>query len=544
MLVSKLLMKDRSWYLLLALILIVLLTSAVKWMLDHPYAVSWDEALYFNTVLADQSALRDSGLNGLRLEILYSDRVHPPAFRLLAVPFYVTLGFSPLKLRLVSLGFHWLGLVFLYLTTRKIASPKCAVLSVLICCLSPDVLFSSVVFYTEYPLFLATTASFYFLVSSIESKSDVPRNWIGLGLSIGLGLLAKTSFALVVAPVMVVALVGGRIRALSGARPSFAIKASALGTLVAGPWWWKNAGVALGYARYSRNFIYESLGAPSFATWISWILSVTQSLLGHGVTIAITLVVLAWIWKRFVRRDTSLDPVQRTVLLVCVCAILPLVLLQLTGTNHNLRHLCATVVPLAIAVGLLAHIVGWSRSPTLLAISSLAFLAQLLMLVAPVYYPNTTAIGTGLVNGRLPWRALARFDQWDWNALREIGRASGFEEPKISFVGGGRNLNPAQIRYVWAVAGKLNTKASMLWRYDLGTIDWDRVMGSLDESDMVLTAPSYTDTEENPSKPLLDNQHNAEFENRLTRDSHFRGPIRVWMGRFEPVEVEVFLRIR
>ena len=175
MLISRLLLKDRSWFVLLALTLIVLLTSAVRWMLDHPYAFSWDEADYFNDVLADQSALRDSGLRGLRPEILYTDRGRPPAFRLLAIPFYLVLGFSPLKLRLVSLGFHWLGLVFLYLTTRKIASPKCAVLSVLICCLSPDVLFSSVVFYTEYPLFLATTAAFYFLVSSIESRSDVPQ---------------------------------------------------------------------------------------------------------------------------------------------------------------------------------------------------------------------------------------------------------------------------------------------------------------------------------------------------------------------------------
>ena len=83
------------------------------------------------------------------------------------------------------------------------------------------------------------------------------------------------------------------------------------------------------------------------------------------------------------------------------------------------------------------------------------------MLVLPVYYPNTAVVGTGLVNGRLPWRALARFDQWDWKPLREISRASGFEEPRISFVGGGRNLGPPQIRYVWAVDGKLNTTVTV-----------------------------------------------------------------------------------
>ena len=226
---------------------------------DHPTAISWDEAEYFNTVLADQGVLRDSGLRGLRLAILYNDRIRPPAFRILAAPFYYVLGFSPFTLRLVSLGFHWLGLVLLYFTTRKVADPKCAVLSVLICGLSPDVLFSSVVFYTEYPLFLATTGTFYFLVSGLMSKSNGSRSWIGLGLSIGLGLLAKTSFALVAAPVLGVLLVASRIRGLSGPPPSFAIKAGALGSLVAAPWWWKNGGYALGYARYSRNFIYDSL---------------------------------------------------------------------------------------------------------------------------------------------------------------------------------------------------------------------------------------------------------------------------------------------
>jgi len=542
MFISRLLLKDRSGFLFLGLILIVLLTSAVKWMLDHPYAISWDEADYFNTVLADQSALRDSGLRGLRLEFLYSERGRPPAYRLLAIPFYVVFAFSPVTLRLVSLGFHWLGLAFLYLTTRKIAGPKCAVLSVLICCLSPDVLFSSVIFYTEYPLFLATTATFYFLVSSVESRSTAPRNWIGLSLAIGLGLLAKTSFVLVVAPVMVLALVAGRIPGLSGPPPSFAIKSGALGALIAAPWWWVNGGQALHYARYSRNFISGSLGKPSIGTWISWFLSVVQSLLGHGVTIVIALIIISWIRKRFIQRNASLDSVQRTVLLACACAILPLVLVQLTGTNHLLRHLCPTVVPLAIAVGLLAHVVGWSRSPTLLAISTLAFLAQLLMLVAPVYYPNTTAVGIGLVNGRLPWRALARFDQWDWSPLRELGVATGFEEPRISFVGVGRNLNPAHIRYVWALDGKLNTKVSMLWRHDLGTIDWNRVMESLDESDIVLTAPGYT--EGVSTKKDHDNEHNAELEHRLTGDPRFRGPIRLWMGRFEPVEVDVFVRLR
>ena len=215
------------------------------------------------------------------------------------------------------MGFIWLGLLLLYLTTRKFADRRCAVLSVLVCCLSPDLVWWSVLFYTEYPLFLASAGTFYFLVSSLTSRSASPRDWIGLGLSIGLGLLSKTIFPLVAAPVLGFAMVAGRIRGLGGPPPSFAIKAGAVGLLAAGPWWWKNAGAALRYACYARNDLWGSLGAPSIATWISWLVSVVQGLLGHGMTIVIILVALAWIRKRFIRRDARLDSVQRTVLLAC-----------------------------------------------------------------------------------------------------------------------------------------------------------------------------------------------------------------------------------
>jgi hypothetical protein len=65
-------------------------------------------------------------------------------------------------------------------------------------------------------------------------------------------------------------------------------------------------------------------------------------------------------------------------------------------------------------------------------------------------------------------------------------------------------------------------------------------MGSIGQSDIVLTAPHYvgqvTDWQD------IDNQHNAEFAKQLAQDVRFRGPIRLEMGRFEPIEVMVFLK--
>ncbi|MGB6472565.1 MAG: hypothetical protein WBF04_00645, partial [Candidatus Sulfotelmatobacter sp.] len=66
------------------------------------------------------------------------------------------------------------------------------------------------------------------------------------------------------------------------------------------------------------------------------------------------------------------------------------------------------------------------------------------------------------------------------------------------------------------------------------------LMDSVDQSDIVLTTPRFIG--EARYKEDLDNQHDAEFSDRLSRDQFFRGPIQLEMGRFEPIEVDVFLR--
>jgi hypothetical protein len=354
-------------------------------------------------------------------------------------------------------------------------------------------------------------------------------------------LLSKLSFAFVAVPVLCFALVGRRT-SFGGPPPSFAIKAGALGTLIAAPWWWVNGGLALDYGRYARNFAYHSLGTPSLETWISWLHSVVHSLIGPGVTVVVALVVLAWIWKRLKQQDVCHRPLHGGLFLVCICGALPPVLVQLSGTNHLLRHITPSLVPAAIGVGLLAEISGWGQSRSLLLISCLALFAQLIMIVLPTYCPNSSDEGAGLINGTYAWRAMTRFDQWDWNALREVSNSEGREEPKIAILGCSRNFNPAQIRYVWARAGKFETKVNELWRYERGAIDWDKVMESASQSDIVLTTPDYyggvgTDT-------AVDNRHNAEFAARLSHDPRFRRPIRLSLGRFEPVDVDVFIKIQ
>ena len=71
-------------------------------------------------------------------------------------------------------------------------------------------------------------------------------------------------------------------------------------------------------------------------------------------------------------------------------------------------------------------------------------------------------------------------------------------------------------------------------------MDWQKVMNLIGDSDVVLTAPGFegqaTDRQD------VDNRDNREFAERVSQDPRFRGPIRLKMGRFEPVEVDVFLK--
>jgi hypothetical protein len=193
---------------------------------------------------------------------------------------------------------------------------------------------------------------------------------------------------------------------------------------------------------------------------------------------------------------------------------------------------------LAIVIGVLADSTGCTRSGAAIALFSILFIGQLLMILAPVVVPNKHAVDPGLVNGSLPWRIMVRSDQWDWASVKKIGDNCGVDNPRISYLGDGRAFNQPQIEYPWAVQG-LSTEVKWLWRYEDGPLDWQKLMDAAGQSDIVVTAPFYVGQTSN--REDLDNQHNSELAERLSRDPRFREPVRLRTGRFDPVEVFIFL---
>jgi len=529
----------RLWLLFTGVSVLLILMAATRWILDHPYGIHWDEALYFNQAVTNIWKFKSENLHKIGGVFLSGDSSRPPAYRVLVLPLLALFGFKIAVARFVSLALSSVSAWLIYLATRRVGSPVAGAFAVLVFSLSPDVVSASIFFSSDAPLYLASSAMLYFLFVHWSDRSINPGNWVGLGLAIGLGFLSKTSFVLIAFPVLAFALIAGR-RRLGVPGLAFLLKAGALAFLIAAPWWLLNIRNALRYAKFAMDAPRNSLGPSSLHIWAQWLGTVALGLLGPGLTIVIVLVAVFAFHQIIITRKTALDPVQRTALIACLCAALPLVVVQLTGTNHLLRYLTPAVIPLAITVGVLADKTGWARCWLSIAASAFCFVAQLVMLTAPVVFPNTQPVDPGFKNGGLPWRIMVRFDQWNWKPLRDISDTCAIETPRISYLGNGRAFNPPQLQYPWVVRGSSPPDATWLWRYEDGPVDWTKVMGSIGQSDIVLTAPHYvgqvTDWQD------LDNQHNAEFSERLAQDARFRGPIRLEMGRFEPIEVLVFLK--
>lgn len=538
--------EQQSWIVFAIVVVFLLLVAATRWILAHPYGIHWDEALYFDEALADLHKLHSGSVRQLASILVGGDVFRPPAYRLLALPFFAIFGFHAAIARFVTLAFWVATAAFIYVTSRCIASPVAGAVAVLVFCLAPEVLSDSIFFSTEGPFLLAIAAMLYFLWGRQANRS-LRESWIGLGLAIGVGLLSKATFVLIAFPILAFALFSDRRNIFRGDRVKQFFKGGLLASVVAAPWWIKNVGPAFRYSKFATHQSRESLGSPSFVTSVKWLATVAVGLLGPAVTILIVIVVVVSVRRIFITKEVILSPDRSTVVLACICAGVPLAALQLSGLNHNLRYLAPAVVPLAVAIGVLSDITGWIRSKSSAAFVATLMVVQLLMIVTPAAFPKTHPVDPGLVNGGLPWGIMVRFEQWDWKPLRNIATGCDLNEPKISVLGMGRPLNPPQILYPWFMGGTVSSdnwfwrsQPVWLWRYSEGPIDWEKVMNLAGQTDIVVTAPDFIG--QVSDKQNLDNRYNREFATRLTADPRFQGPFRLEMGRFQPVEVDVFVK--
>jgi hypothetical protein len=542
---NRIMKRTYFWTIFAAITFAAIAGATVWWSLQHPYGTSWDESQYLNEAQIDAQRLQHGMLLRLGGRILIMSLGRPPAYRIFALPILGPIGFHTAAVRLVSLACFALSSFLVYLTARRLGSSVGGGFATLVFCLSPIVIAACRWFSTEGPLYLATAATLYLIFEIWSNRPTHKKTWVGLGTAIGVGLLAKASFLAILLPVLVLWLIAERQKDLGIPKLVSQWKAGLLVCLIAGPWWIVNIRPAMSYAKFARGFIANSLGTPSLVTWMWWLGTVIQSLIGYGLSIVIALVVIAAFVQIAAKKKLVLDSRQKLALWACACAAFPIMLVQLTGTNHLLRHISPAMIPLAIGVGALAEWCGWAQAGVPMAVSAILFCGQLAMIVAPVFFPNKHPVNMGLANGQYPWRVMALVDQWDWTPVLGISHDCGVTSPKISYLGAGAAFDKEQILRPWAAEDASTGLATLphpdvmwLWHYEEGPIDWQTVMASADASDLVITAPDYVAGDGGGRD--INNQHNSELAERLSNDPNFRQPIRLELGRFTPVAVLVF----
>jgi hypothetical protein len=533
------------WFASVLLVVIATVTAAICWSLAHPYGIHWDEAEYLNELRIDAQRLRTGHIVNLGGRMLIQN-IRPPAYRLLALPLISVFGFSTTGARVVSLACFVLSSLFVFLAARRISTPAAGAFAALLFASSPEVVSASMFFGTDTALYVATAAMLFYIFALWSDEEKQTNNWVGLGCAVGLGFLAKTTFILIALPVFGFWFAANqwtqwKLPPLTAQR-----KAAVLASLIAVPWWALNFRRAIAYGQYARAFTGNSLGSPSFATWTKWLETVVRCLLGPGLTIVIGIVLVMAIAK-LLRNQLVLSDLQKAAMGACLCAALPIVAAQLAGTNHLLRHITASIIPLAIVISVLASSSGGIASWATTAISTLLLCVQTSVLLTPVLQPNHQPVYLGFPNAALPSRTMVRFDQWDWQPAVALADSCRVNVPEIGFIGGGRNFNPPQIGFPWVARAAATSdarivvpKVTWLWRHEEGPPDWQRIMERADQADMVITAPQFTGEIADKADP--DDQYNAEFEKRLLQDPLFKGPYFYPMGRFTSVEIAIFVK--
>lgn len=532
------------WVTFAALVLATVLAAAIRWSLAHPFGLHWDESAYLNEALIDGQRLRHGMLLKFAGRILLRSWGRPPAYRIVGDPILALLGGGTTSARLVSLACYALSTFYVYRAAALLSNRIGGAVAALIFSLSPEVIAAGSFFGTDSPLYLATAATLFYVLRKLAAPREHRRDWIGLGLALALGFLAKTTFFLIAPPALLLWSFLVIRRRFAGPGWSYLAKAAALLLVLAGPWWLLNLKGAIAYGQYARGFTRNSLGSPSPATWLRWLNSVAQCLIGHALSVLIALILIAFV-VQFLRNPQILRSLQKAAMGLCACSGMPILLWQLSGTNHLLRHISPAMIPLAIVAGLLADLTVLPHHLPGIAVCSTLIAVQLGMIVYPVLVPNRTPVDIGFVNGTLPWRVLARYDQWNWNPVWQVSQACHLPSPRIAYLGGGREFNPPAIQYPW-VAAALPTRLSTLpypdvtwlWRYEDGALNWQMVIDAAAQSDLVITAPDFTGS--TLSRDNQDNQYNAEFAARLSQDPRFQKPLSFRTGRFQPVQIMIF----
>ena len=362
----------------LAVAVVVFVTIAsLLWSHDHPYGFNWDESLYVNQMHTDVSNFHAEGIRGLFKAWLTGDSGRPPAYRILAFPFAALFSPSPFVLRSVSIVFRVFTFWLVYSGMRRIGGRDSAAFAVIFLTLCPDMVFIGSVFYNEYALYLATAGMCCFVFRGWNQAAGSIGNCLGLGISLGIGALAKASFPVLAGCFLLMVAYFGLRKKIIGPSPQFLLNASVIGALIAAPWWLLNFRPALGLARSAMGFFRHAMGPPGIGTSLRYMLRFLHE--GIGFPIACWCILLL-IVELVSRLNTPPRQASNAASVAGVCLLLapvPTLLLPLLTSNQLIYHISQSLILFAGGFALLAKSQRWLSSSIQFLVLNVAIFAQL-----------------------------------------------------------------------------------------------------------------------------------------------------------------------
>lgn len=443
----------------------------------------WDEAQYINHVCTERFMLTQEGVLRFAKSLITLSKNIPPGYRMAAVPLFVIAKPTPALLKTFAFISFILSAVILFFAGRQIASAEAGLVWASAFSFSVGPYITASYFGTETTLYPAVAGCLYAVARWFRKERPDASTLVALALSTGVGALSKTSFFVILIPLigMAMLLAPSKNR---GSRSWLPILASVgCGILVAAPWWvfnWKNA---LEYARYASAY---------YRNDFPWATQAAINLFGVPFMISF-LVFSVWALSQARAFWKTHDRMYSSFLLVCLVGFLPLVVLHIAGSNHNMRLITPALIPLTGIVAVLLHLTNLLRRWIFAILTIPLFVTQTLV-VAWISIHNT------------------QDDQWDWDRLRELALTYKLSGPTIVHLGNGPAFNPAQIEYPWACHGE-TVSEQWAWRFEEGPLDWRKVEAQIDRANIVLTIPGFVG--DLLDKNDLDNVHNEELARRL-----------------------------
>ncbi|NEQ49717.1 MAG: hypothetical protein F6K11_06225 [Leptolyngbya sp. SIO3F4] len=536
-------MRYRLWPLMAVSIFIAITLVAIWWIVQHPFGTNWDEANYLNQAIQDRSVF-NQGPWQLIKAILRRDPARPPAYRILILPITVLFGANPTILRLASWVAFGCTLFLMYLAGRCLRDEATGGFVVCFLLTCPILIGPNMRFYVDYSLYLAIAGTFYCLFCQWNNSQPKLRHWIGLGLFLGLGAMAKPTILFIVGPMLLLVMLLSIMKWITGPHLTALFKSYGLAVLIMAPWWVLNGKSALEKAFSSGGNIRDALGPQgTLSTLFQWAYVFVQSITGPILGIVVAVISLGYCFKVFVLRHSSLERSQQLALAVCLAGAIPLAWVAAFGVNHNPRLIAPLLLPLGLALGLMASDLGWLTHKLTAAVAVAFMVTQVSIMLLPQGGTERYQDGDAFAqkhNWGNPTSVMRLEEQWDWHPLYELANQNQMQTPKIGYLGSAKTLNPPQLLLPWVMAGK-TANVVHLWNFTEGEVNWDPLIQRALTKDILVTfSPEHFDSYDTIA--AIENQYNLEFSKRIAQTGKFMPLKIINMGKFSTVAVHVFVR--